>query len=46
MQRSGAHRIRFLASTGLADELLLKEGAPIKLLENLHQDADQGEPVQ
>lgn len=45
MQRSGAQRVKFLASTGLADELLLTEGAPARLLALLHRDGDQGMPV-
>ncbi len=45
MQRSGAQRVRLLASSGLADEQLLKEGAPAKLLAMLYRESDQGVPA-
>ena len=41
MQRSGADRVRLLAKSGWADEILLREGAPAKLLALLSKSADQ-----
>ncbi|BDA45417.1 hypothetical protein COCOBI_07-2040 [Coccomyxa sp. Obi] len=40
MQRSGADRVRMLANTGWANEVLLREGAPAKLLALLSKGGD------
>ena len=42
LQRSGANRVRLIASSGMADQQLLDVGAPAKLLALLHADGDQG----
>lgn len=43
MQHSGAHRVQMLASMGWAQEALLREGAPAKLLALLSKDSDQSQ---
>ncbi|CAL8470984.1 g10526 [Coccomyxa elongata] len=40
MQRTGADRVRMLANTGWADDVLLREGAPAKLLALLSKGSD------
>jgi hypothetical protein len=42
MQQSGARRVRRLALTGLVNESLLREGAPVKLVALLDKGGDQG----
>lgn len=44
LQKSGANRLRLIASLGVADEQLMREGAPGKLLAMLDRDGDPGEP--
>ena len=41
MQRSGADRVRLLAKSSWAHEILLREGAPAKLLALLCNSTDQ-----
>lgn len=40
MQRTGADRVRMLANTGWANEVLLREGAPAKLLALVSKGGD------
>lgn len=44
LQKSGANRLRLIASLGVAGEQLVREGAPAKLLALLAKDGDPGEP--
>ncbi len=45
MQRTGADRVRMLANTGWANEGILKEGAPAKLLALVSKGGDPSEPA-
>ncbi len=45
MQRTGADRVRMLANTGWANDVILREGAPAKLLALLNKGSDPSEPA-